>query len=110
MPRSYRLYKPHVKTGWYHFNWGIKVPEFPVVHCSACEANLDETETLTSRLGAIKPFAGDASIYVGNVIPSVNSDGTLHVDYMLIVNWNEALNVCIDFTVFDPPEDALIGS
>lgn len=108
MARTFRYYRPHVKTGWHRFNWGIKVPPYPVVHISACEAYVDTEPTLFGDLESIFPVKGDATIFVANVVTTVNSDGTLGVDCYTIVSGNDPLNVCYDLTVFDPPEGGLI--
>lgn len=109
MALTFRLYLPKRKTGWQSFNLDIgkAIPPHPVVHISACEATIDDM-SLGSDLDTIQLVKGDASIYVTNIVASVNSDSTLHVDFHLVVDWTEALNVACDITLFDPPAGGLI--
>ncbi|PER10576.1 hypothetical protein [Bacillus cereus] len=110
MAQTFRLYLPKQKTRWHAFNWDIigeKMPTHPVVHISACEATIDDL-SLGSDLDTIQLVKGDASIYATSVVPSINSDGTLHVDFLLVVDWDDELNVACDITLFDTPDGGLI--
>ncbi|HFJ9466192.1 hypothetical protein NST86_31810 [Bacillus sp. FSL L8-0199] len=110
MAQTIRMYLPKQKTGWKFLNWnfiGETMPTYPVVHISACEARLYD-DSLGTDLQTIELVKGDASIYATSVVPSINSDGTLHVDFLLVVDWDHELNVACDITLFDTPDGGLI--
>ncbi|PAW37951.1 hypothetical protein CKQ70_30010 [Bacillus toyonensis] len=110
MAQTFRMYLPKQKTGWKSLNWNIigeTMPTHPVVHISACEATISDM-SLGSDLDTIQLVKGDASIYVTSIVPSINSDGTLHVDFLLVVDWDHELNVACDITLFDNPDGGLI--
>ncbi|SMD41315.1 hypothetical protein [Bacillus sp. JKS001846] len=97
MAQTFRLYLPKQKTGWHAFNWDImreKMPSFPVVHISACEARLYDN-SLGTDLQTIELVQGDASIYATSVVPSINSDGTTLVDFLLVVDWDHETKCCL---------------
>ncbi|WP_144466561.1 hypothetical protein [Bacillus nitratireducens] len=103
MANTLRVYYANQKSGWQYINWGNQIDPFPVVHLCAREAWLDETQT--DPLDRIKLYKGEAGIYIKNVLPSRNSDGTLRVDFYLQIDWTEALNVCVDFTVVESAKE-----
>lgn len=105
MTRTLRVFWPNATSGWFNFNWFGVIDFNSVVHIAACEGQLNPPDISGSILNRISRTRGDASIYVKNVHP--HNDG---VEFFLQVDWDSPLNVVIDITVVDPPEDGSIVS
>ena len=72
-----------------------------VVHISVSEATDLSPGALTP---IFQRFVGAANISVHNVSPN---DG--RVDFVVMVDWGEPLNIVTDITVMDPPVEVVVG-
>lgn len=72
-----------------------------VVHISVSEATELTPEVFTPIFGR---FVGAANISVHNISPS---DG--RVDFVVMVDWGEPLNIVTDITIMDPPVEVVVG-
>jgi hypothetical protein len=98
---TYRMYLKG-RRGRCHENF--RTPDIKhnsVVHISISEVSesfLPLTDQTFTR------FVGDATISVNNISPS---DG--RVDFVVTVDWNEPLWICIDITILEPPVQTITG-
>ncbi len=102
--RTIRWFLRNTATGWANFNWDGVITAQSVVHISACEAKFfDAAQPIRWR--------GDAPISVFNVRPHGPNPGdniTGGVEFFLVVQWGTPLDIAVDITVIDTPEQVVI--
>ena len=110
MSRTIRVLWRGASTGWKNFNWGGVIDAQSVVHISASEGVLQDSNTPISGspLDIIGRHRGEAPIYVKDVRPHPDDGGGGGVEFYLQVDWDTPLDVVTDITVVDPPEEGVI--
>ncbi|MGG0237182.1 hypothetical protein [Bacillus rhizoplanae] len=88
-------------------NWGLQVQPNPVVHISVCEGFHTELPS-DNPLNFIHPEKATHTMFIKNVVPTRNSDGTLHVEFYLHIDSPNPVNVCVDITVVEPAVEGFI--
>lgn len=78
-----------------------QITRHSVVHISVSEATAIPPQSFTPIFDR---FVGAANITVHNISPS---DG--RVDFVVTVEWGAPLNIVTDITIFDPPQETVVG-
>ncbi|HEY7581647.1 MAG TPA: hypothetical protein VH855_28960 [Acetobacteraceae bacterium] len=102
--RTLRWFIRNRTTGWQNFNWDGVITANSVVHVSACEAKFFDAENPLR-------WRGDAPISVKNVRPHGPNPGDTNtggVEFFLVVEWGSPLDVAVDITVIDTPEQVVL--
>lgn len=102
MSRTIRVFWAGRRTGWHNFNWNGVIHPKSVVYISVSEGSIDRG--MISVMDAISHRRGDAVIGISNINPHENG-----VEFYLHVDWADPLDVTLDITVLDPPEQAFVA-
>jgi hypothetical protein len=110
MARTIRVFWRRQTSGWRNFNWDGAINPNSVVHISVCEAHFPVGGSIAGVDGVTR-MRGAAPISVKNVRPHGPNPGdtiTGGVEFYLVVEWGTPLDVALDITVFEDPEQKVV--